>query len=57
MIVDTRNGWPGETNIGAPTWIDHVDWKNSNGAVNPSRQVIISGVEFNAYELDRNYKK
>jgi hypothetical protein len=40
----------------APTWIAHVDWKNSNLYVNLSRQTIHEAPEFDPDRLDREYE-
>jgi hypothetical protein len=56
-VVDTGNWWAGKKVVVAPTWVSHVDWKNSNLYVNLSRETIKTAPEFEPDKIDREYEE
>ncbi|HKY09401.1 MAG TPA: PRC-barrel domain-containing protein [Candidatus Binatia bacterium] len=57
MVVDTGNWLPAKKVVVAPTWISHVDWKNSKVHVNLSRETIKAAPEFEADQIGREYEQ
>ena len=46
LVVDTKNWWPGEKVLIAPSWIEHISWSEAKVFVNVLRKMIENAPQY-----------